>query len=240
MTEQTKKTILSQGLLLLGFALLFLIGFISRKPVIREVFTVIGLYGYPAFLLIRYVLRTAKIFRRLDARKQRKRITIILLSVVGLYLLFFIHNYAKTEFLEYQAFEKDAAATGEQDSDFLAQAEVSNNVGCTITATVLSVETKRYDDVVILRRKHHRRGVTKIFLQLEIVRVEGITSTMERSDISRRMCQVGNTVNAYAYKETDIVGTQPIRKFQQIKCEIMAVPLSAEGFYYKVERIRRR
>jgi len=240
MTAEFKKIIIREGLIFSGFIALFLIGFALVRTAFNslaaQTLILIGLYGYPVFVIIRYAVTTVKIFKNLAAAGQRKRITIILLSIVGLYLAILMQNYTMNRFSG-----KDAPKTSEASSDFFTNpAGLSENSECTVTAKILSVEEKRYDDVTIMRQKHSWQGVTKIFMQLQILRVEGLFRKKPANEAESRMCKVGQIVDVYAYKDTDIVGTQPLIKFDNIKCDIMALPVSSEGFYYKVSRIRRR
>jgi len=244
MAAELKKIIIREGPILLGFIVLFLLGRAlsgaSFGSAFVQILILTGLYGYPLFVIIRYIRRTAKVFKNLDGPAQRRKVSIVLLSVVGLYLVFFIHNYWKKEFMRRQLFGQEEVKKGQEGvSFFTTQSEPPANSGCTITARILSVEEKYYDDLTILRRKHHRRGVTKVFLQLQILGAENIIPSSSGSDTDMSMCEVGQIVDVYAYKETDIIGTQPLRKFDKIKCEIMALPVGSGGFYYKIDRIRR-
>ena len=81
MTAEFKKILIRESLIFGGFVALFFVGFALARaafnPLLVLTLILIGLYGYPAFVIIRYTTRTLKAFKSLDAANQRDRKSVV-------------------------------------------------------------------------------------------------------------------------------------------------------------------
>ena len=108
-----------------------------------------------------------------------------------------------------------------------------------ITARVLAINEKTYDDLTVSGRQHKQKGVTQVFLKLKVM---SASRPIRRSrDISgRTIFKKGQIIDAYAYKDFDFMGSKQLYTEDVITAEIIALPIGEESFSYKLSRIRKR
>jgi hypothetical protein len=138
----------------------------------------------------------------------KKNITVFFLSIVILFSFFHVKIFSKT------------------------------SRSCLITAKVLSVSEKHYDDITISKRQYKQRGATTVSMRLEILRVKRMIKGVSGDD-QGVIYKKGQIINAYAYKNLDFLRSKLIYKNDIIDAEIMAVPLGEKSFSYKLSRIRK-
>ncbi len=107
-----------------------------------------------------------------------------------------------------------------------------------ITAKIISISRKEYNDTVIMRRKYKVRGITKVFMKLKILRAGYMIK--KGADDPGVTYRVGQIVDVYAYEEVDFLSSKLIEKNDVINVTIVAIPVGVGEYSYKVSRIKRR
>ena len=118
---------------------------------------------------------------------------------------------------------------------------IDSTASSMIVAKLLSISSNEYNDLAVMKRryKHASKGFTKLFIQLQILRIISTSQQDPKANPAQHVFKVGQILDAYAYKEMDVIDNIDLGRGVVFRSEIVAEPAGDTGFYYKLNRIGR-